>query len=253
MNKSIILWLSAFFITLLVGYAENVTDSEFPISGSIGINGKKVSYYFERVQRDSSDYQIIISTDQDSISGVVLYAKDKNFSNVDTSYLKNDGTYLIGTIPFPGVLEKCHFRVELNYKNETYIIPTNDGTEILFYGKVPTAMEVLYFIVFFVGLLLSSRTGLEYFNPKPHTKKLALFTIIPFALLFFFVSPVYKTFELNLVGSQFARPQDMFTIDVISYFLVWTLGCIIIFNVKNGKLWGLISSILTIILILILK
>ena len=41
MKNQIILLLSALVITFLTGYIESVTDADFPITGTFGINGKK--------------------------------------------------------------------------------------------------------------------------------------------------------------------------------------------------------------------
>jgi hypothetical protein len=248
MKQTIILWLSALFITLLAGYTNNVTSPEFPVSGTIGINGKKVTYYFDKVLRDSSNYKIIIRCDIDSVKGQVIFFDENNKNSLDTINLFNDNKSLIGEIPFPGPLKKILYKVELKRDNKKYFIPTENGEEIFFMGKVPTTMKVLLFITLFAGLLLAVRTGLEYFNPQPHTKKLMLFTIIPFALYGFFVSPVYKTFELNMVGSQFANPTDLFTLSSFSYFVVWTLFGLIIFRSSNPKLWGLVASIITLVI-----
>jgi hypothetical protein len=251
MKQTIILWLSALFITLLAGYTNNVTSPEFPVSGTIGINGKKVTYYFDKVLRDSSNYKVLIRTDIDSVKGRFIFSESNN-NNLDTITLANENQSLIGELPFPGPLKKIHYKVELERDNKKYFIPTEKGEEIVFMGKVPTTLKVLLFITFFIGLLFSVRTGLEYFNPHPHTKKMMLFTIIPFALYGFFVSPVYKTFELNMVGSQFANPLDLFRLSSLSYFCVWTFFGLIIFKAKDAKFWGLVASIITLVMAIIL-
>lgn len=252
MKQTIILWTAALFITLLAGYTKNVTGPEFPVSGTIGIDGKKVTYYFEKIIRDSSSFKISIRCDIDSVKGIVLFSKVNSNNSWDTILLSNQNRLLVGEIPYPGPLKKIFYKVELEKNGKKYFIPTKKEEEIIFMGKVPITMKVLLFITFFFGLLLSVRTGLEYFNEHPHTKKLTLFTIIPFALYGFFVFPVYKTFELNMVGSQFANPIELFTIGSFSYFLIWTLFGVIIFRSANPKTWGLVTSLITLILSIIL-
>ena len=66
MKQSIILWISAILITFLFGYFNSVTNNDFPISGTIGIDGQKVTYKFEKVYgidaNKNNNYEIFIRT-----------------------------------------------------------------------------------------------------------------------------------------------------------------------------------------------
>jgi hypothetical protein len=43
MKNEIILWLSSLIIVFIIGYIKNVTDKDYPVTGTFGIEGKKVS------------------------------------------------------------------------------------------------------------------------------------------------------------------------------------------------------------------
>lgn len=248
MNKNIILWLAALLITLLAGYLRNVTSPEFPVSGTIGIDAQKVTYYFDKVSRDSSNYKIIIRSDLDSLSGYVVYREKKLHALADTLIMTNESEFLTAEIPFPGIASSIVYEVFLQRGNDIYQVPKGRILEITFWGKIPLSIKVLFFLTFFVGILLSTRTGLEYFNPTPHTKKLTLFTLMTFSLYSIFTAPVYRTFELNLVGNPSADLFQLFTIQATAFFVIWLTGGIIIFRSKKPATWGLVVSVLTLII-----
>ena len=60
MKQSFILWISAFVITFLVGFIQNRTSPSYPISGTVGIEGQKVSYFLKKVFRDKENYVMLI-------------------------------------------------------------------------------------------------------------------------------------------------------------------------------------------------
>ena len=60
MKNQIILWLSSLVLTFLIGYFKNVTDTNFPITGTFGIEGNKVSYKLDKVSYDKTVYKNII-------------------------------------------------------------------------------------------------------------------------------------------------------------------------------------------------
>ena len=60
MKNQIILLLSALIIAFLTGYIESVTDADYPVTGTFGINGKKVSYKLDKTHFGDSPFEVII-------------------------------------------------------------------------------------------------------------------------------------------------------------------------------------------------
>ncbi len=48
-KEPIILWVASIVITFLIGYFPTLTNKDYPISGTFGIEGEKVSYRFEKI------------------------------------------------------------------------------------------------------------------------------------------------------------------------------------------------------------
>ena len=78
-KEIIILWLASFVIVFLAVYISNIIDEDYPITSTFGIDGKKVSYRFEKVHYGKDDYKIIIRTDVTDLTGKLFWK-----SNGDT-------------------------------------------------------------------------------------------------------------------------------------------------------------------------
>ena len=76
MKNEIILWLSSIVIVFLIGYVKNVTDKDYPITGTFGIEGKKVSYKLDKVSYDKSYYKNIIISDIKGLKGKLIWIQD---------------------------------------------------------------------------------------------------------------------------------------------------------------------------------
>ena len=76
MKNQIILWLSSLIIVFLIGYAKNVTGKEYPITGTFGIEGKKVSYKLDKVSFDKEFYKNIIVSDIKGVGGKLIWLKN---------------------------------------------------------------------------------------------------------------------------------------------------------------------------------
>ena len=85
MKQNIILWLGAIVITFLSGYVESVTSPDYPITGTIGIDGKKLSYKLDKTATPEEGLDIILRTDIDSLTGQLEF----QVIGVNIGWIKN--------------------------------------------------------------------------------------------------------------------------------------------------------------------
>src|ERR1035437_10180706 len=77
MKKNIILWLGAIIITFLSGYLRNVIGPDYPVSGTIGFEGKMVTFKFDKIYRGNNSYNVFIRSDVKAVKAFLLW---KDFS-----------------------------------------------------------------------------------------------------------------------------------------------------------------------------
>ena len=250
MKQSLILWTSAVIITFLLGFFQNRTSPEYPISGTFGVNGQKVSYHLKKVHREKGDYNLMLRTDVKNLQGIVnwrLY-EGKQAWNVDTMNY-SDGI-LKANIPLQDALSTIEYRITLSNNNTEYFLPKNNLGTILFLGPVPSSISIHYYLTLFIGLLLAIRTGLEFFNSKPRLRLYSIFTLISFFSCAMIFAPVRKAYEMGAIGSTVPPISKLFEVWLIALVIIWIINLILISYTKNPKKWILTFSIITVLLFL---
>ena len=251
MKHSLILWSSAFLLTFLTGYIQSGTSEFYPVTGTIGIDEKKVSYRFEKIFNDKGDYIFILRTDNQDIKAVVKW---KNIDSDDwqTINMKNNNDALLGEIPRQKAGEKIFYYAEISKDEKKFRVP-DKPVELLFQGHVPSMISFLSSFALFGGLLLSFRTGLEFFNENQKIKKLTLFTITFFFVYTVAVTPLRKSYEINAINNKVVSITSLFDLQSVLLFLLWIAALIVVFKIKNPKPASIIFAIATALVFLFIR
>ncbi len=245
--KTIILWVGAFLIALTVGYYNAVTAPDFPINGELGIAGKEFNYHFDKTIGVKDSLLLLFRSDADSVSGTVrVYGKE---TTIIPLTIQEHGKRLQAALKTSKLPDTLRYTVVLNHRGNVIQIPQSGMVlQTICYGKTPSQIMQVYYLTLLFGLLLSIRTGLEFFTDGAKVKKLALFTTISFNLFGFFVSPVKRAFELNIIDKQILQPELLFSFSAMAMGLFWIAAAITLFNVKNTRFFALIFGLLSIAL-----
>lgn len=254
MNKKqfIILWASAAIITFISGYLESITDKYFPLTGTIGIEGKKVSYKFDRFFSQKENYKFIIRTDLPDLEGKVIINHIETTGLPDTLDLVSGNKILFAEFPRQKINSEVEYYAILYYKDKKYVIPEGHRVRIKFSGYVPSTIRILFLITLFGGLLFSVRTAFEYFSNNLKTKKMALFTLIFWAVNSIVITPLKRTYELDAINNLVPAIESLFEIKSLIIFFIWIICIIGLFNLKNAKIFALAGGVITVVTYILL-
>ncbi len=248
MKRSIILWTSAFLLTFLTAYIQSCTDKYNPVTGAITIDGKNVSYRFDKIYKDKGDYRLLIRTDSPDIQAAFKWKKE-NENEWKSVEMKKNEEALVGGIPKQNAGEKILYFAEIKKNENKYVIPDKPVT-LIFKGYVPSTISMLSDFALFGGLLLSFRTALDYFNKNEKIKKLTLFTVATFFVYTVAVTPLRKSYELDAINKKVVPITSLFDLQSILLFILWIAAMIIIFNLKNSKQTAMVFAIAAVVIFL---
>lgn len=244
--KTFILWIAALILTYLAGYIHSIINPNFPISGTIGIEGEKVTYKFDKVIHSNEPYKVYIRTD---LSGLTGFVEHKKLMSKD-GWKKEELIAL--TSGYQAELDALapndiyYYKVFLFNGDEKIQLPANTILSLKYLGAVPIAVSIIYYFLIYAGLVFTLRVGLEYFSGRNNHKKLLLSGSIFYFLFSFVTAPVYRLFELGLYGDSKAGLAQIFLFKDLFFFLITLFGFLAIFNAEKSKLVGLIYSIIVI-------
>ena len=251
-KNNIILWVAAFVITFLTIYLSNLLDRDYPVSGTFGIDGKKVSYRFEKTHYGKDDFKTFIRTDVNDLTGK-LFWKNNGDTIWKSIQMKKFDLILSGSIPSLKPEQNLIYFAELYSTDEKYSLPDNQKVRLTFFGKIPAAVTVLEFLLLYLGLILAVRTGLEYFNDGMNSKKFGVFILIFFLTLIALINPLYLTYKYGFINSSIPHISKLFFLSDITIFILWIVTLIAIFRYAKFKFLPLVSSILTLIIFVLLR
>ncbi|KAB2907154.1 MAG: hypothetical protein LC102_10080 [Ignavibacteriales bacterium] len=233
MSKNLLLWISAFVIVFLFTLVRPYIRGEQPVSGTIGIEGKKISYLFPREWEAGTDLKFLIRNDNPKVTGYyVINLPDGKKVKKELTVGKEE---LIGVLPAAKPGESVDYTVFLKYDDKQTQIPYNTTLTTVFTGKVSLIIKIFYPLMLFILSLLAVRGGLEFFNEEGRYKLYTIFTAGAAVCLSFIIVPVRNLLLIAPPAGTIPPPGDMFTAETFFYSVLWVLVSILVFfNIKPG-------------------
>jgi hypothetical protein len=224
-----------------------ITSADYPITGTIGIEGKKVSYRFEKVCYENDDYIFSIRSDLKELTGKYFYKL--NYDSIWTSKeLLKDNFLLTGILPKQKPETKLQYYAELRYKDNIISIPDKKYVQITFFGKIPIVVNILQFFFLYGGLVFAVRTGLESFNKNIKTKKFIIIFLIIFLTLIALINPLYLTYKNGFINQYVPSIDRLFSAAELLIFALWVITAIVLFNKSKIRYLTLFSAVLTLLI-----
>lgn len=245
MKNEIILWLSSFAILFLIGYVKSVTDKDYPITSTFGIEGRKVSYKMDKVSFDKTAYTNLIISDIKGIKAKIILM-DNNLINEFPFYEVGKG--LECKIPNLKPGTRVEYRIVISFNERKFEIPENEFVRLTFWNYIPSPIKILFSLLLYGGLLMAIRSLLEIFNSNKNLKKYLFIGCALFILLNIIVNPLYISYKLGAINKFVPSIGDLVNPFLIAILLLLIAGTILIFNKFHTKAITIIISFGAIVL-----
>jgi len=250
MKKTVLFWILAVLITIASAVYQRMTGPTYPLSGMVNLDGQEIKYKLERSQESTQNYLIEINANDESINGILFWKKHK--SNDEFTQVPMHGTKTLNAeLPAQKRLEKLDYYVQLSKGDNLVVIPNEKLVTIRFKDHVPLYILIPHIFFMFFAMMLSTRTGLEFFNKKSNLEKLSLWTII-----FLFIGGFPLGFAMN--GLAFGEMwggwpfgNDVTDDKTQIAFIVWIIAFYLVKKNKFAKIAVLIASIVMLAVYLI--
>lgn len=251
MKKSILLWLIAFILTVFTAIYQRMTGPTYPISGETVVGSEVIKYNLDRTHGGDGDHPVEIRVDDEKICGELLwkrYKTDDEFTSVEL--VRKDGK-LTASLPHQPPAGKLVYHIILQKEEEVLILPQKGEVIIRFKGDVPVAFLIPHIIFIFGAMLLSTRTGLDYFNEGNKLKPLTILTFIFVIIGGFILGPIIQYYAFGAFWTGFPFGHDLTDNKILVGFIGWLLALIALYKFKNPNRWIIFASILMFIIFLI--
>ena len=250
MKRTVLFWIIAIVSTLVFAFYQRVTGPTYPLSGSTNFNGKEIKYKLERSHSSSSNYLLEINTGDPSIRGI-LYYKQFNTKNDFTEVAMNGTDILKADLPAQARLQKLEYYIKLFKDQSSVQIPSDKIVTIRFKDDVTIWVLIPHIFAMFFAMMLSTRTGLEFFNKDPQLDKLAIWTLIVLFIGGFPLGFAMNGYAFGEVWGGWPFGHDVTDNKTQVAFIAWLIAFYFIKKKKNAKLAALLAAIILLAVYLI--
>ncbi|MFZ1291743.1 MAG: hypothetical protein WAR79_16725, partial [Melioribacteraceae bacterium] len=165
--------------------------------------------------------------------------------------MKNINGELAGHLPHQPPAGKLQYFVELNPQGSIIKIPNDHPVIIRFKGDVPNYILIPHIFAMFMGMLWSTRTGLEYFNNGKNIRNLTILTLAFLIVGGFILGPIMQKFAFGEYWTGFPFGIDLTDNKTLITILGWIIAFLMYKKSKSPKLWAVFASILLLVIYLI--
>jgi len=251
MKKSILLWLIAFILTVFTAIYQRMTGPTYPITGEAVIGSEVIKYKLDRTHGGDGDHPIEININDETIYGELFWKRYRTNDEWTSNAMVRMDEKLIAYLPHQPPAGKLIYHLILQNNEDAVTLPASGEVIIRFKGDVPIYFLVPHIIFIFGAMLLSARTGLEYFNEGKKVKSLTILTFIFVIMGGFIFGPIVQKYAFGAFWTGFPFGHDLTDNKILVGFIGWLLALIALYKFKNPKRWIVFASILMFIIFLI--
>ncbi|MBU4268237.1 MAG: hypothetical protein KJ808_05255 [Acidobacteria bacterium] len=244
---SLLLWLLAFILTLLLAVYQRLSGPTYPLKGKDTRPGLEIKYKFFRSWTSFKPLPIRVA-----VSGTVDYLDviyDRfPIPGTKEQYvtMKKNGSFYEAELPGQPAAGKLIYRIHgTTPTSGTVFLPS---VVARFKGEVPTALLIFHVIFMFAGLLLALRTGLEALRRDGRWQKLVPWTLAMTSIGGLILGPLVQKYAFGAFWTGFPLGGDLTDSKTIFAVLFWLAA---FFLRKKSRWWPLAATVLMVVVYLI--
>jgi len=251
MNKSVLFWIIAFAITVGSAVYQRLTGPSYPVSGNVSLAGAEVSYRFARSHGEDSDHTVRLFMDSAGTSAVLEWKRYRTDDPWSADPMRYQEGAFAAELPHQPPAGKLQYRVRISGDGQTHLLPGEEPVVIRFRGEVPVVVLVLHVITIFCAMLLSTRTGLEYFHPHPRLGRLVAWTVGFLLVGGMILGPVVQKYAFGAFWTGWPFGTDLTDNKTLVGLLAWLVAAGAVLRAKHPRRWTLAASIILLVVFLI--
>jgi hypothetical protein len=246
MSRGFWLWIAALLITLASARYQRMTGPTQPYDGTATLGPAAVTYSLERTHAGPGDHVLRVTAADPAVQGVVAWRPHATREPWTEVPMRREGETLTAALPHQPVAGKLDFRVRLERAGESIVIPADRNLRVRFRNPVPMPVLLPHILAMFLAMLLSTRAGLEAFQPKPRLRGLAMATIVTFIFAGFIFGPLMTWFAFGEWWGGWPIGNDPTDNKTTVALVAWLLALVFIRRGRAARAWAVTAALVMI-------
>jgi hypothetical protein len=249
--RNVGLWGLAVVITLASAVYQRVTGPTYPVSGTVEFRGAEISYELQRSHGGPGDQPVTLNVPDKEIGGALVWRRYKT-DDVWTrqTLVRVDGN-LSGTLPHQPPAGKLEYHIEVTGNGERRMIPDDENIITRFKGDVPAAVLAPHVMLMFLGMLVSTRAGLE---AMAGGRRKGLYAILAAALIFaggMIFGSIVQKHAFGAYWTGFPVGLDLTDNKTLISMVIWAGALVAVRKNAGPRRWIIAASAVTLVIFMI--
>ncbi len=245
MKRGAVLWVVAFIITLASAIYQRVTGPTYPSRGTVAIGSALVEYKLPRSFETTGDAPVEVAVADTGVHGRLEWKRYNTPDAWTVVAMESNNGVLAARLPRQPAAGKLEYRVVLTSSDTATVVPNEGGVVLRYKGDVPAAILIIHVLAMFSGMLLSTRAGLEYFNPAPRFRPLILWTIALLGAGGIVLGPIVQKYAFDAYWTGWPFGHDLTDNKTIAALLCWVVALYAVRKGPHAKRWAIGAAIVT--------
>ena len=189
-------WAVAVALTLASARWQRMTGPTYPVSGEVALGGRTIAIELTRSHGGDGDQPVRILAPDPEVRGDIAWRRYPTAEPLSILPMTRNGDWLDAALPHQPPAGKLEYEVRLSRGGEVATFPPLPAIT-RFKGDVPAAVLIPHILAMFVGMLLSTRAGLEALAAAGKPAPLARLTLLLIAAGGFVLGPAVQKYAFD--------------------------------------------------------
>jgi hypothetical protein len=236
---SVVLWIVAFFLTVILAVFQRMTGPSYPLRGeTLAPGGEIVRYKLPRSHGGPGGLEVGIDAPAGVGTGSIewrRYPTGDHWSLVTMT--QNADGRLAASVPHQPPAGKVEYRVILETEEASVTVPGDQAVVARFRADVPAWVLIPHILAMFGSMLVATRALLEILRPAtadPHR-----LVVVAMGLLLvggLFLGPVVQKFAFGALWTGWPFGHDLTDNKTLIAVIAWLPATIL--ALRGRKLWA---------------
>ena len=236
---SIVLWIAAFVLTVVLAVFQRMTGPSYPLRGSfVAPAGEEQSFRLPRTHGGPGGLEVGVELPGSIPGGTLEWRRYPTNGPWQSLTLADDGH---GTwsadIPHQPPAGKVEYRLSLAAGGRAITVPEGDPVVARFRADVPAWVLIPHILAMFGSMLVATRTLLEVFRPSTSPPRALVLTAMGLLVVGgLFLGPVVQKFAFDAYWTGWPNGADLTDNKTLIAVIAWLPATILALNRKKLRM-----------------
>ncbi len=241
MRRGTVLWILALLVTLAAAVYQERTGPTYPIHGQVTLGGQVFRLKLTRSWSEG-DQPVELNVTDPAVKGRIRWRRYPSSEAWSEQDMTRKAGVLQASLPHQPPAGKLEYQLRLARNEELVIFPARPAVT-RFKGDVSAAILVPHILAMFLGMLFSTRAGLDAIVNGPSRRSL---TTIAFGLLLvggFVLGPMVQKAAFGAYWTGVPWGWDLTDNKTLIAVVAWLVAVWRVYTRPNAR-WSLVAAML---------